>query len=164
VLDPSHRVDGHHSARLVEHQQGCLVTPGKQDITELRERIRLRVDKLRRDRNENRAHVFELGGNAAMLSLEEVSELFDYLEEILNDLRLLASDSTMAMNTPFSIASPKLTARVWVDRIVLGARSEVRADRDDIYQKLHKSHAEHPEREQFNIIDGEALIAPAYRL
>jgi hypothetical protein len=28
VLDPSHRVDGHHSACLVEYQQGCLVTGG----------------------------------------------------------------------------------------------------------------------------------------
>lgn len=42
-------------------------TPAKSDLAALRDRLRVRVDRLRQDRNANRAHVFELGGSAAML-------------------------------------------------------------------------------------------------
>jgi hypothetical protein len=82
--------------------------------------------------------VFELGGTADMLSLEEVSAVFDDIEELLNDVRLLASNSTMGMDGVLSVVNPKFTARVLVDRIVLGTRKRDRAK----LPHLHFIHAE----------------------
>lgn len=137
-------------------------TPTKADLTALRERLRVRVDRLRQDRNVNRAHLFELGGTADMLSLEEVSAVFADIEELLNDLRLLASDSTMGMDGVLSVVNAKFTARVLVDRIVLGTRPERPDERAQYYEGLHKAHADHPDREVFNLADDEGLIAPAH--
>lgn len=120
------------------------------------------MDRLRQDRNANRAHVVELGGQADMLSMDEVGDVFDEFEEILNDLRLLASDSTMAMNGVLSVVNPKFTARLLVDRIVIGKRPENSAARAGYYETLHEAHAKSPERELFNLADDEGLVAPSF--
>ena len=97
-----------------------------------------------------------------MLSLEEVGALFEDIEQLLNDLRLLASNSTMGMDGVLSVVNPKFTARVFVDRIVLGMRPEPPGQRAQVYERLHKAHEEHPEREVFNLADDEGLIAPSH--
>jgi hypothetical protein len=159
--DPSVRT---HAAAFDRLFPSCTKkTPSKQDLTDLCKRICERADRVRRDRNENRAHVFERGGNADMLPLEEVSELFEYLEEVLNDLRLLASDSTMATDSVLSMTDPRFTARVLVDHIVL--RTDPYPERLDQragdYERLHEAHDEHPGGELFNVPDDQGLVDPA---
>ncbi len=136
-------------------------SPGKSDIAALRDRLRVRVDLLRQDRNQNRAHVFELGGNARMLSIDELADVFDHIEQILNDLRLLASNGTMGMDGVLSMVNPRFTARIFVDRILLGTRADPPAEREAIYDQLHQAHTDHTEREMFNLSDDEGLVAPA---
>jgi len=135
-------------------------TPGKADVKALRCRLEARIDELRKDRNANRAHVFELGGNARMLSLEESEAVFDHLEGLLSDLRLIASQGNKDTNPIDRTIDPHLTARVLVDRIVLDMEIEERRERGGMYEQLHESHDANPHRQHFNAADDKGLISP----
>jgi hypothetical protein len=113
--------------------------PGKADVQVLRDAIETFVDRLRRDRNANRAHAFELLRSEDMLSFEELAQMFAYLERVLNDVRLIATATTMSMSAPLSVANPDRTVVAIVDQLVTGGQIPP-GERDAFYERLHREH------------------------
>jgi len=132
-------------ARLfVQLFPGCAGdSPTGSDIEDLCERFRLQAVPLRNDRNKNRAHILEGElGQARMLSMDDVAELFTYCEELLDGLSVLSSRSTLCGGN-MNHADCDETAADQVDMVLLGNIGDVRRltdgrSRDELYPRLHE--------------------------
>lgn len=125
-------------------QEGTSPTcPSPADLDDLCESFRLKMEPLGLDRNKNRAHAFEGDiGTAKMLSLHELSELFSYAEQLLEDLSFVSSGASYA-RANMNDARCDETARDLVDQIVLGYCEELKElfksrSRDGTYARLHQ--------------------------
>lgn len=107
ALELKHREDAFQRLFPVAAQAGRNV-PAADDIECLRNTFQARIEGsgLMADRAENRAHPFEgKSGRAAMLDMPQVAMLFKYIEQLLNDLRLLCNRSTRAYHDVYSCGS-----------------------------------------------------------
>jgi hypothetical protein len=125
---------------------GCTTeSPSPADIENLCERFRLRMEPLAKDRHKNRAHAYEGDlGTAKMLWVPELEALFDYVEEMLEDLSLVSAGACFA-SQDMNQADCKETAVDMVDLILLGNFKDVRQltetrTRDELYDLLHQIH------------------------
>lgn len=115
----------------------------KEDIENLCESFRLKMVPVGRDRNQNRAHVYEgEPGQAKMHSIDELRDLFDYTERMFRSLSLVSAGADLDGGN-MNVASCNDTAIDVVDMILLGHRSELeslfsRRSRDDLYARLHE--------------------------
>lgn len=68
------------------------------DVAELKEKFRTLTESIRADRDKNRAHKYDIKDktHAERLSVEKIEEKFKQIEEIMNNLRLAFSASTLA--------------------------------------------------------------------
>jgi hypothetical protein len=120
-------------------------SPSAADIEDLCERFRVHMIPLGDDRNKNRAHVQEGdAGTAKMLSVPELEALFEYVEDLLEDLSLVSEFSSFG-RTDMNHADLKETSADLVDLILLGNFSDVRRftskrTRDELYARLHDMH------------------------
>jgi len=124
---------------------GTTDCPSAADIENLCERFRVHMIPLGDDRNKNRAHVQEGdAGTAKMLSVPELESLFEYVEDLLEDLSLVSEFSSFG-GTDMNHADLKETSTDLVDLILLGNFSDVRRftskrTRDELYARLHDIH------------------------
>lgn len=74
------------------------------------------------DRDEHRAHPYERArtGTARMLNLDDIAGALDSAEHLLNDLRLLASNSTLGYSYQ-SLTNPQEAAADLVDLLLFGS-------------------------------------------
>jgi hypothetical protein len=120
-------------------------SPSAADIEDLCERFRVRMVPLGDDRNKNRAHAQEGdAGTATMLSVPELEALFEYVEDLLEDLSLVSAFSSLG-RTNMNHADCKETSADLVDLTLLGNISDVRRltakrTRDELYARLHEMH------------------------
>ena len=131
-------------------------TPSSSDIDQLCERFRLKMHPLGKDRNKNRAHVHEGDmGNAKMHSFPELAELFEYTEDLVEDLSLLGTSTSFARQN-LNHASAKRTSENIVDLILLGnvddiTRWSTKRTREELYTRLHEFHESNPKgKRHFN--------------
>lgn len=119
-------------------------TPTASNLDGVREAFRLTVEPVVKDRHENRAHLYEKGGtgNAHMLDVDGMGELFATLRQTLNDLTLLAENATWA-DVDLNHANVEYDAEDVVDEVLLPrylrhriVRHEVA--RDAVYSALHE--------------------------
>lgn len=128
--------------------------PNAADATNLRDRFEKAVEPLVVDRHENRAHVYERGGTgtARMLDLDAIGDTFSYVERFLNDIRLIAFNSTFSYHD-VSYASGDGTASDLVDLLLFGSIDRMFAAagagaagkfpwqrREELYADLHREH------------------------
>ena len=75
----------------------CMAdSPTATDVEDLCEEFRLKMVPLGDDRNKNRAHALEGEvGTAKMLWVPELTDCFDYLERLLEDLSLLSAGAAV---------------------------------------------------------------------
>ncbi len=127
-------------------------TPSACDIEDLCERFRVHMVPLGDDRNKNRAHAQEgEAGTAKMLSVPELEALFEYVEELLEDLSMVSALSSLG-RTNLNHADCAETARDIVDMLLLCNIDDVRRltakrTRDELYAKLHELDASEPATE-----------------
>lgn len=118
-------------------------SPNVADIEALCERFRIKMVPLGNDRNKNRAHALEgEAGTATMMSVPQLEALFDYAEQVLEDLSLVSALSALC-RTNLNHANCVETAADMVDLILLGNFSDVRRltvqrTRDELYARVHK--------------------------
>ena len=113
----------------------------------LRSRLQKYYKPLDRDRNDNRAHRYEHRSRpvrAAMLDFERLSEFFEFSEQLIVDLRLVADGTQFGFDdvspTRAEVVSPDI-----VDLVLLGSIDERQsligtATRADFYARLHAAH------------------------
>ncbi len=98
------------------------------DIDDLKERILKRADEVYLDRDNLRAHRFQKGeiDKAKMqgLSLKQVGEHFDYIENFINSLRMVTLQGSMEYSD-MNHADSKRTAEDVVDIITMGSVQNV---------------------------------------
>jgi len=130
--------------------------PQGPDVDVLRERFMRMTKRVRDDRNRNRAHPYERmkQAKADMLDFQELGALFDEVERMLNDLRLLSLHSMMEY-TEVNATDSGSVAQDMVDMVLCGtslqiemARGERR--RDQFYGRLHAAHDAAPTSDLFN--------------
>lgn len=147
------QLDKDHEAAFVRLFPG-IQTPFPQPpaIDALKSSFWSNLRKVVDDRDRNRAHPYERAskGDAKMLGVEEINEAFGLIEDLLNDLRLVATSSTMA-STEMNLMSGDALAVDLVDLVLLGGsgrRSQLSdyADREGLYARMHEWHATTPER------------------
>lgn len=118
-------------------------SPSAADIEHLCEAFRLKMVPLQDDRNKNRAHALEGDvGTAKMLWVPELDALFEYVEDLLEDLSMLSALSSLC-ETNMNHADCKETAADMVDLILFGNISDVRQltatrTRNELYVRLHE--------------------------
>lgn len=113
------------------------------DVDELRSAFDIRVAPLLRDRHANRAHPFEKSGRgqAKMLAFAETRALYTEVFQLLNDLSVLVTGSTLA-GVDLTFASPQATAVELIDIVLLPpwfrrlCETSGRA-REEVYDELH---------------------------
>jgi hypothetical protein len=137
---------GHQEAfgRLFPGVTGAHATGS--DLDALTQRLRQAADPLLKDRNDNRAHAFEShgAGSAKMLDLNELRNALTFIEQFLNDLRLVCHSSTMSHHD-MNGADCKTAAGEMVASVLIGSagRREIvmeGRDREDFYKTLHNQH------------------------
>jgi hypothetical protein len=149
ILDLGHQVA---FARLFPGATGAHATAA--DLEGLKASLRQAADPLVKDRDENRAHVFEQGGSgsAKMLDLTELRNTLAFIEQLLNDLRLVSCSSTMSHHD-MNDADSTTVAEEMVESLLVG-NSYRRAvvmeghDREAFYQACHERHDALPAERQ----------------
>ena len=97
---------------------------------------------------QNRAHNQEGDlGQVPMLDIRQLSELFDYCENMVRSLRLFHDGSFLADEMDMNIANAEETAKDLVDLALFGhvrdiARTFGCRPRDEVYAELHRIHDE----------------------
>jgi hypothetical protein len=131
-------------ARLFPSATGNEAT-GK-DLDALTRRLRCTAEPLLKDRNANRAHAFERRGrgSAKMLELSELRNTMTFIEQLLNDLRLVGHSSTTS-HQDMNDSDCDVVAEEMVESILIGssARREILMegrDRESYYKVLHDQH------------------------
>lgn len=120
------------------------------DVAALRSKLDAECQHLVDDRNCNRAHPFERPqGAAARVGLEGVGALFERLEGILNDVRLIADWNTTSFHD-MNATSAEAAAEDLVDAVLIGTSSRQLVvmgglDRDAYYSRLHALHDADPD-------------------
>jgi hypothetical protein len=120
-------------------------SPSATDIEDLCERFRVRMVSLGKDRNKNRAHAHEGdAGTAQMASVPEMETLFEYVEDLLNDLSMVSALALLG-STNMNHADCDETSADLVDLTLFGNISDVRRlmakrTRDELYARLHEMH------------------------
>ena len=115
------------------------------DVDQLRENFCAMMQPVIDDRNLLRAHPFEVvDGTATALALDDIERVFDKLERMLNDIRLVADWSTTSFNSMVH-ADEEQVAKAFVDTVLCGDswRTEYvmnGVDRDAYYASLHELH------------------------
>lgn len=141
--------DAHEDAvrRLFPDSAGRIAQAS--DVDALRARLEAECQRLRDDRNRNRAHAYETPkGTADRLGLAEAGELFERLENILNDLRLIADWNTTSFHD-MNATSSESAALDFVDSVLIGTSGRqlvvmADLDRDAFYARLHEVHGADP--------------------
>jgi len=123
---------------------GCTGdTPTADDVEDLCERVRIETYDLGQDRNKNRAHRFEGDfGKAKALSVDDVSAVFEYCENLFQDLAVLGA----ALNYPadnWFRADLAATATDLADQLLFGGIAEAEClrgtrTRDELFARLHE--------------------------
>lgn len=94
------------------------------NIDELKDRILKRADEVYADRDNLRAHRFQKGevdkADMKGLSLTQVGEHFDYIENFMNSLRMVTLKGSMAYND-MNHAGSERTAEDVVDIVTMGS-------------------------------------------
>jgi hypothetical protein len=120
-------------------------SPSAADVEELCERFRLHMVPLGEDRHKNRAHAQEgEAGTVKMMSVPELEALFEYVEDMLQDLSTVSSLAWYAKQD-MNNADCKETAADLIDQILLGSVGDVvrltaTRTRDELYARLHEIH------------------------
>lgn len=104
------------------------------DIKALRSRFKGKVEKLDKDRNNNRAHQYEKdqrknNKKTLMLSFTEIECVFNLIEEILNDLRMITEVSVFEFDIDMG-RDTRRTSQDVVDLIVFGSISNAAKARE----------------------------------
>lgn len=134
-------------------------SPSAADIEDLCERFRLKMVPLKDDRNKNRAHALEDTPEPdKMLWVPDLNALFEYLEDLLEDLSMLSAGPSFGGDN-MNRADCTETVVDMVDMILLGSISEVTRltttrTRDELYARLHEiDDALQGEREKLHFND-----------
>ncbi len=130
--------------------------PNGPDVDALRERFIKMTQRVRDDRNRNRAHPYERmkQAKADMLDFQELGALFDEVERMLNDLRLLSIHSMMEY-TEVNATDSDSVARDLVDMVLCGTSVQIEMAggerrRDEFYEEMHAAHEAEPTPDLFN--------------
>ncbi len=120
--------------------------PATADIQGLRDRFADVVRGAVDDRDNHRAHPWERGTTATtkMFDLPDWESTFAYVEQVLNDLRLVGTDSTWPA-AELNIISGRAAAEDLVDQVLLGPLSQLDRARGGttrmhFYEQLHARH------------------------
>lgn len=119
---------------------------GPSDLAALRNRFASEVAHVVADRDNHRAHAWEKNNRADVrfLKLDEVGATFDMIDLLLNDLRLVGTNSTMSSHS-LTYVSPGLVADDLVDLILIGTaygveRLRAGRARSEMYEAMHAAH------------------------
>ncbi len=121
------------------------------DVDALRSTLEAECQHLVDDRNCNRAHPLETPqGEAARVGLEGLGALFERLEGILNDVRLIADWTTTSFHD-MNATPADSAAEDFVDAVLIGTSSRRLVvmgglDRDAYYARLHALHDADPDK------------------
>jgi hypothetical protein len=122
--------------------------PRPADIDALKERFVAKVKPVIDDRHNNRAHPFDGHGletsSAKMLDMKDLREVTDYVERLLNRLRLISTSTTLVHRSASRSPANEFTEEL-VDAVLLGSRGRVAflmgdGSRDECYATLHTRH------------------------
>jgi hypothetical protein len=125
--------------------------PTATDLDHLCLTVQLRMCHLGEDRNQIRAHFFEskrrakrIGQTTRMLDLTELDQLFQYCDDLLEDLSLLSGGPALGSGN-MNLASCEHTARDLADQVLLGDVEDIRkfikdGKRDAFYARMHEIH------------------------
>lgn len=131
-----------------------------EDVDALNERFVDITRPIVRDRDSHRAHPYEKGqpGTAAMLHLENVEPVFEEVQQLLNEVRLIVDDSMLGYHGHLAATNPDSTARDLVDLLLFGSNARFHRAllcleetpgeateypllvRDRVYERLHEVH------------------------
>jgi len=134
------------------------ILPRPADIERVKDSFADQFALLVGDRDSNRAHPYERpqSSSARMLDFHELRALVDKAQAFLNDLRLVACDSTFAYMDA-NYASVEETAAELVDQLLIGGQSrrvvvQEGRERETYYNELHARHdlLESEQRSLFN--------------
>lgn len=126
-------------------------SPTATDLDHLCLTVQVKMCHLGKDRNQNRAHYFEakrrakrIGQTTRMLDLTELDHLFQYCDDLLEDLSILSRGPALASGN-MNVASCEHTARDLADLVLLGDVEDVRklirdGRRDEFYARMHEIH------------------------
>ena len=118
-------------------------SPDRADMEALCETFRKSMVQLGRDRNKNRAHAHEGdAGQALMLSVDDLEQLFVQCEDMLENLSLASAGPCFGGGN-LNAADTGETATDLVDLILFGNVSDLRRllhrrTRDQLYARLHE--------------------------
>ena len=128
----------------------------QEDLDDLKDRFEAHIAHVVADRDHHRAHPWERGdpGQTKMLDLNEIAEAFAFTEAMLNDLRLVATNSTMP-SVELLFSSTEGVGDDLVDQILIGNLFQVREalrdrGRDEFYSALHRAHDARRKKGLFN--------------
>jgi hypothetical protein len=118
-----------------------------QDVEALKDSFVTKLESVVDDRDAVRAHRYEKRGakaNVKMLGVTEVADAFDYAKELLNDLRLFASRSTLGYPSEGLTAGANAdsTAADLVDLLLLGSFNQLTID-TGATEHLHRQTGEY---------------------
>lgn len=153
--------------------------PIPQDVADLRDAFKQRIEGsgLMTDRNQNRAHRFDHKnpGATSMLDLDELRCVFEYIERVLTDIRLLATGGTREFGDVYNGRNGPAAAEL-VDIVLHGSLQRMSLvggwssacpegeqpaywweKREKFYRDLHAKHDVEPSTPPyFNKMDGQA--------
>jgi hypothetical protein len=142
-------------------------TPKPVDLEALKDRFFALTRPVVADRDANRAHPFEeeRGRITKMLGFGEIANVFDGMQEILNDFRLVSSGSTFGYHDMNSVGSKDAATDV-VDLILNGTVARTKwqmqsLDRDAYYDRLHELHEGLDTDKLFNSAEIVMLLSPS---
>lgn len=141
------RLDTDHAAafaRLFPQACGRKLRPS--DIDALRDSFEAVVRQVVADRDGNRAHPFEKQrqGTAQMLAMHELAKVFDGVQDMLNDMRLVSSGSTLDYHDMSAVRCEDTAATI-VDLVLMNAMVRLQMmprglDRSAVYDRMHELH------------------------
>lgn len=130
-----------------------------EDVEALKDQFEAIIRPVVEDRDGFRAHPYERNGagTAAMLGIENVLPIFEQVQEIMNNLRLITDDSMLGYHGDLAATNPDSTARDMTDLILFGSMDRVSQAvrciekasdetaypalvRETLYEHLHAAH------------------------
>jgi hypothetical protein len=94
-----------------------------EDVDALKDRFEAITRPVVDDRDAFRAHPYEKGqaGTAAMLHLSSVRPIFEQVQRLLNEVRLVVDDSTLGYHGDLAATGPESSARDLTDLLLFGS-------------------------------------------